>query len=380
MQVQTSPRQANNVLAWVVAGFGVILMALLLLSFMADTRPPTTSEVAGASSDRVAYLQFGLTSDTLWLFDPAGPLDRRELLSIPHAAEYGILPSISPDGGRFAYTALPEGLAAPGPDSPAELWVAAIDGAGQPRRLAQGVDLLVPPLWTPDGVSMVYRRSDAGAHTLAITGVAGGEERIAAYSETEALFPVGFLNEGTSLLFAGLSELEGSRLYAVELSSGVEAQVATLSQALTRDWVLSPDGTRLAFLEIAFSETDVASRAAVLDIETGAIVRMTSAGEVAFGPVWSDAGELAVGVFDADTREAALLVVDGESRSRIAGPETGFDLPLAYNATAGAYLVRSFENDSITAPGRSTLVLAGADGERKTIAEGEVTLVGWTRP
>ena len=80
------------------------------------------------------------------------------------------------------------------------------------------------------------------------------------------------------------------------------------------------------------------------------------------------------------TPEAALLVVDGESRSRIAGPETGFDLPLAYNATAGAYLVRSFENDSITAPGRSTLVLAGADGERKTIAEGEVTLVGWTRP
>jgi hypothetical protein len=73
-------------------------------------------------------------------------------------------------------------------------------------------------------------------------------------------------------------------------------------------------------------------------------------------------------------------VVDEASRSRIEGPASGFDVPLAHDAAAGAYLVSAFENDSLTAPGRSTLTLVGPDGERKTVAEGEVTLVGWIRP
>jgi dipeptidyl aminopeptidase/acylaminoacyl peptidase len=379
MQAQTSPRQANNVWAWVIAGFGVILMVLLLLSFMADAQPSPTSEVAGANSNRVAYLQFGLAADTLWLADPAAPQERQELLTIPHAAEYGILPSISPDGERFAYTALPAGLSSPGPDSPAELWIAALD-AGQPRMLAKGVDLLVPPLWTPDSASVIYRRSDTGTHTLAITSAGGGEERIIAYSETEALFPVAFVRDGAGLFYVGLNEDEGSHLYEVDLNSGVPAQVATLSPGLTRDWALSPEGTRLAFLEIAFTDAEVVSRASVLELGTGDVLPLTSAEDVAFAPVWSDAGELAIGVFDQATSESALLIVNGESRTEIAGSERGFDVPLAYNAAADAYLVTAFENDSIIAPGRSTLVLVGADGERKTIAEGEVILVGWTHP
>jgi hypothetical protein len=160
----------------------------------------------------------------------------------------------------------------------------------------------------------------------------------------------------------------------------VPSEVATLSSGMTRDWALSPDGSRLAFLEIAFTEAEVASRAAVFDLQTEVATSITSADEVAFGPVWSDAGELAVGVFEPASGEAGLLVVNGESRQRIAGPERGFDVPLAYDALADAYVVNAFENDSITAPGRSTLVLVGGNGTRTTIAEGEVTLVGWTHP
>jgi hypothetical protein len=369
----------------VIAGFGVILMVLLLLSFIADSQTSPTSQVAGTNSDRVAYLQFGLTADALWLADATLPADREELLTIPHAAEYGILPSLSPDGERFAYTALPEGMASPGPDSPAELWLASIDSsagdtAAAPLLLAEDVDLLVPPLWTPDGESVVYRRSEAGAHTLATGPITGGEERIVAYSDTEALFPVGFLSGGATLLVIALNEDEGSHLYQVSMASGVEKDLATLSPGLTRDWALSPDGTRLAYLEIAVDNAVVASRVLVLDIGSGEIVPMTSADEVAFGPVWSDAGQLAIGTFAPSTGEASLLLIDGDSRSRLAGPATGFDVPLTYSPTTDAYIVSAFENDSITAPGRSTLTLVGGDGERKTITEGEVTLVGWTHP
>ena len=367
-------------MAWVAAGSGLLLMVLLLLSFMADARPTPTSEVAGTNGGRVAYLQFGLTADTLWLADPASPADREALFTVSHAAEYGILPSVSPDGERFAYTALPEGLPAPGPDSPAQLWAASLDAGAEPLLLAEGIDLLVPPIWSPDGESVVYRRSEGMTHTLAIGPVAGGEERIVAYSESEALFPVGFAVEGDRLLLVGLNDSGGSHLYEVALASGVQTPVATLSGGLTRDWKLSPDGTRLAYLEVAFSEAEVASRAVLLDLGTGEVTRLSAANEAAFGPVWSDAGRLVVGTFDPATAQASLLIIDGDTRSRLAGPATGFDVPMAYDASQDAYLGRAFENDSMTAPGRSTLVLVGADGTRTTIAEGEVTLVGWTHP
>jgi Tol biopolymer transport system component len=363
----------------VLAILGVVLMVLLLLSFMADSQRPATSDVAAAQSNRVAYMQFGIDADTLRLADPSDPSTADTLLTIPHAAEYGILPRMSPDHTRFAYTALPAGVPSPGPDSPAELWVATMTNDA-PSRLADGLDLLVPPMWTPDGSSLVYRRSTNGNQTLAMMDSNGGEERIVAYSETEALFPVGFVSDSGELLYVGLNDSDGSHLYRVELATGVATQIGTLSPGLTREWSLSPDGTRLAYLDIAFSETQIASQAYAMEVATGTTTPITSNDEVAFGPIWSDAGQLAIGTFNEATQDAALLIVDGDSRSTVAGPASGFDVPLAYSPAAGAYLVSSFENDSITSPGRSTLTLVKADGTRETIAEGEVTLVGWTHP
>jgi Tol biopolymer transport system component len=347
---------------------------------MAETRPRATSEVAGVTTTRLAYIEFGLTRDTLWLADTSSPGDREQVLTIPHAASYGVLATVSPDGARFAYTALPEDLARPKPDSPAGLWIATLDGRTEPRLLADDIDLLVAPLWTPDGASLVYRRSAGGAHMLAITDAEDGAERVLASSEEEALFPIGFSPMGTSLYFAGLSERGGTRLYEVSPATGGEREVATLSASLTRDWALSPDGSRLAYLEIAFTEVAVASRASVLDIATGQTVPVTSPDEVAFGPVWSATGELAIGVFDPSTGEASILVFAGESSSRLDGPPEGFDVPLAYDPVTGSYVARTFENDSVTAPGRSSLTLIGPGGERTTIAEGETSLVGWIRP
>jgi dipeptidyl aminopeptidase/acylaminoacyl peptidase len=378
MQAQSPPRPANNVLSWVIPALGVALLLLLLISFMAETPPPATNDAASTATGRVAYIEFGANADTLWLANATDPGKREKVLSIPHAAEYGVLPSVSPDGKRFAYTALPEGLGRPKPDSPAGLWVSAFEGGAEPRLLAEGVDLLVAPVWTPDGASVVYRRSTDTEHVLAVTSP-GEEERIIASSENEALFPVGFTPAG-GLYFTGLNERGGTHLYEVSLETGLQREVATLSAGLTRDWKLSPDGSRVAFLEIGFSGADVASRAAVLDLATGAVAAVTASDEVALGPTWSKAGVLAVGVFEPRSGEASVVVVDGASRIRLSGPASGFDIPLAYDATTGSYLVRTFENDSLVAPGRSAFVLIGPEGERRRMAEGELSLVGWIRP
>jgi len=379
MQAQSSPRQASSLLSLVIAGLGVTLLLLLLLSFIAETRPPPTGEVAGVTTQRLAYLQFSATQDTLWLADPAAPHEREALLTIPHAAQYGAIPVVSPDRSRFAYTVLPPSVARPKPDSPAELWVVSVRG-GEPQLLARDVDLLVRPVWSADGQSLVFRRSTDREHQLVLAALSGGPERVLAASNSTSLFPVGFSADGSTLYYTSLSEGEGTDLRSVELSTGEDHAVASLSNGLTRDWALSPDGTRLVFLDVALTETEVASRASVLDLETGALTPVTGPDEIALGPVWNDAGVLTLGVFVPASGDAFLLHLDGEARSRTDGPAIGFDVPLAYDATTRSYLVRAFENDSIAAPGGSTLVLVSPDGERTLIAEGETSLVGWTVP
>ena len=84
--------------------------ALLCVLTLAVLRVGPVDSITTGSSDAprsgVAYFEFGETTDTLWLADLHDPSKRSRLLSVPHAAEYGVVPSLSPDGRRFVYTSL----------------------------------------------------------------------------------------------------------------------------------------------------------------------------------------------------------------------------------------------------------------------------------
>lgn len=251
----TSPRlRASDIASVLLIVFGVGFLVLLLLSFALESKPHSSTGTAatGAPAGHIAYFEFGLTADTLWLADPVKPSQREKAFVVPHAREFGVVPSLSPDGRSLVYAALAANLAAPAPDSPAGLWLAAISRDAQPRLLVNGVDLRVPAVWSPDGSSLVYRRSDADGYSLATIPVAGGEERILARADSQAaLFPVGFSPDGSRFYHMALSEA-GSRLYSVELATGVQSDLAQLSPGLTREWSLSKDGTRLAFLAMNY--------------------------------------------------------------------------------------------------------------------------------
>ena len=60
--------------------------------------------------------------------------------------------------------------------------------------------------------------------------------------------------------------------------------------------------------------------------------------------------------------------------------DNGFEVPLAVGPGGDSFIVRAFENPSSFSPGRSSLAFVDAEGERNTIATGEVTFVGWTNP
>src|SRR5262249_34594644 len=118
---------------------GIVVVSLIATGTL--RAPGSGSPAATIAALRFAYFQFGDTQDTLWLADPANGA-KKQLLTIPHGLDYGVVPSLSPDGRTFVYPALPPVTKAPNPDVPAGLWL--LDaGSKTPRLIDGGADLLV---------------------------------------------------------------------------------------------------------------------------------------------------------------------------------------------------------------------------------------------
>ena len=379
MQTGTTLRPRNN-LGYVA--LGVLALALLTLSFVSllDLRTTKTAPASVATTPKqgIAYFEFGSDADTLWLADPAKPSKREKIMVAPHAVDFGVIPSLAPGGARFAYTALSPEMKAPSVDAPAELWLASLDG-GKPVRIARGVDLLVAPVWSRDGGSVVVRRSGGSAYELLRVDVASGVMTTVVTSG-EAVFPLAYAADG-GLLYVQLTQQTGSTLMAAD-AAGKTRVVAALSEGLTRDWVLSPAGDKLAYLEMTLTTERMASRARVLDLATGAITPAGDENADAFRPVWRKDGTLVVGRLAAGEKSGGMVA----GGTALAGPKRGFDVPLAAGSNAAstgsgqAYIAQSFDGSSVRDPGASVLTLVAPSGEHVTIATGEVTFLGWIEP
>jgi Tol biopolymer transport system component len=355
---------------WLPVLFPAALLLLLVLALVFNI-PTTNSGAATSDGPRIAYFEFGLREDTLWLADPFNPEQRERVFGVPHAPEFGVVPSVSPDGRLLAFTALAPGTRAPSAAAPAGLWIAELAGGGQPRLLASGVDLLVKPVWSSDGDSVVYRRTTGEGYLLALLPIDGANERVLAKS-SEALLPVAAKDGRAYYVAFGDG---GSTFHSVDLTNDSTSAPVRLSDGLTRDWTLSPDGKRLAFLALSLEPTAVSSQALVLDLATGTITPLSDASVEAFGPVWTESGRLVVGSLDRQSGGGRLLT-EGQTEPPVAPPQRGFELPLRA-VPSGGYIVRSFTGGSLAQPGHSTLVFIGADGARRVIASGEVTFAGW---
>ena len=374
----TSPHpRFSDIASWLAAVFGLLLLVLLILSFALENRAPASTPATSLSnSGSIAYFEFGSSIDTLWLASSDNSQDRQAIFSAPHARDFGVVPSISPQGVAVAYAALPPSTAAPGPDSPADLWYATINSVAEPRIIASDIDLLVAPVWTPDAERVVFRRSDATGYSLVEIAVDGGSERVLVTSSiAKALFPVGFTPDGATLYHVGLGQ-DGSRLFALERATGVVTPVANLSDGLTRDWALAPDGSQLAFLALTSTADALTSRAFVFDFESNGVVPVTDENASAFGPVWDNTGALVVGSLTRGGEGSLIRIEDGKA-SQVLGSATGFDVPLAFSP-GGGFLVRAFEGASTSAPGLASLTFIDSSGERHVLSSHDATLVGWS--
>lgn len=351
----------------VIRALGVALLscAIAVVGFAiglragAGEQPNTSGDLRALierSSSAVVYSEFGESADTIWAANPSDPSDRVALGTAPHAPNYGVFPSLSPDGKYVAYTAASAG-------NQADVWLLEAT-TGNAHQLTTNVDLQSTPVWSNASDAVVVQRSSDDASTpnaeLLRVDLAGGTTIIA--SAASGLYPIEFAPDG-ALYYASLSP-SGTDL-SVAGASGSKS-VAHLSDGIARDWDLSADGKRLAYLAPRSAGGFAAS---VLDTTTEESGGIASSSGPEFSPIWAPDGALTVG------RLGERLDRNGAA----AGSEgSGFDVPLSWSQGGPYLIVRHFEGASSADPGPSWLWTIDANGQRRKLSDiSDVAIAGW---
>jgi hypothetical protein len=364
----------------------VALLALALIGQLPGQRGGNQSVSAGlqpliqqAGEPLIVYSEFGHESDTLWAADPGAPGSRSQIAQVKHAPGYGIAPALSPDGAHIAFTALPPGM--PGaPDAPAELHVLNIE-SGETQRIAEGIDLPLPPVWAPDSTSVVVRRSvwepDAmsGSFEIVRANLDGAQATLA--SSSDGLFPIGVTPDNVWLYYAALST-DGTVLARAATNGSAVEGVTKLSDGVARDWHLSPDGQQLSYLK----EADTGFTTEVIDL--GSHTKTAPIGTVEteqFNPIWEpgSASGLTVGILEGSGSVPARVAPDGGGVAGEPLPAgSGFDVPLSWSPTGQTLVVRAFADADIADPGPSRVAVVTTSGERELLSQNsDVFVAGW---
>ncbi len=354
--------------SWVLRTVGVALLACALAGagFAIGLRAGSGQQpdAAGAlqallqrSGSAVVYSEFGDGADTVWAANPSDPNDRIAIGQAPHATGYGVFPSLSPDGKYVAYTAQA--------GAQADLWLLDVS-SGKALRLTGGVDLQSAPVWSNGSDAVVVRRSSGGENApvsseLLRVDLAGGVTTLA--SAAAGLYPIDFSPDG-ALYYASLAA--GGTDLNVTSAGGVE-KVAHLSDGIARDWALSPDGKRLAYIAKGGAAGFAAN---VIDVGAGAAgAAVTSSRGPEFHPVWAPDGTLTVG-------RLGELLDGGGATAGSAG--SGFDVPLSWSPDGAYLIVRHFEGASTADPGPSWLWAIDANGQRRQLSDtSDISIAGW---
>jgi Tol biopolymer transport system component len=337
-----------------------------------------------SQGQRLLISEFGEDADTIVAINPDDTTDRTEIATVEHARGYGIFATLSPDGEAIAYTALPASSDRPAPDTPAQTAVVEVDG--DVTLLADDVDLLIPPVWSPDSQSIVVRKNVAeedGAGSFELIALArdGSRSTITSWSSA-AVFPIDFAPDGSKLYFATLNE-NGTDLYSVAPDGAGETLIAHLSDEIARDWRLSPDGATLAY-SVAESGDVPRVVTLTLDLASGDASRVTTSQDrMELNPAWNGDGELTISSVKPGGGSDAISVDAAGGVWPLSRDDDAIDLPLSWSPDGAALAVRTLTvdgaGDATQADLSSSYVELMAGDERERVSDvPDVLIVGWT--
>jgi Tol biopolymer transport system component len=343
--------------------------------------PPTPFQLVQERGQQLIVNEFGEHADEIVALDPDDIEGSRTVIAtIDHAPGWGTFATLSPDGQAIAYTAIPRDEPEPSAASPSHAGVVHVDG--RVKVLATDVDLLIAPVWTPDGSAIVVRKNvpeeeAAGTFELLLLDVASGERTTLTTWGTAALFPIDFSPDGSTLYFATLNT-DGTQLYAIGADGSDERHVAHLSDDIARDWKLSPDGTTLAYSVAELGERP-GMVTKTLDLATGEIREPVASAGVTdeFNPTWNADSGLTVSVLKEEGGGDAVEV-SGFRTNQISSNDDSMDLPLDWSPDGTKLVVRAVEGKTPFEAGASYVEVVGRDGSRDRVSDSsDVTIVGW---
>ena len=229
------------------------------------------------SARSVAYSVPGLLSDTIYVRPLAGG-EAREVRTFRYAYNLHLTGVASPTADRIAV------LHIDNTDARARLAIVSIP-SGETVDSESQFDYLSPLAWSPDGrfVAAVLT-PDSGSRGVAVLQVDAWTGKAAAVAQFDAgvrAAPVGYSSDSKRLLIVVIDQ-GGSSLW-VRSGDSLE-RLAYFSPGPTRAWSLSPDGSRLAFVErIGVGERSNAGR--TLTIATGQVSAASAANDQ-LGAAW----------------------------------------------------------------------------------------------
>jgi len=383
------------------------------------------------TSYRFLYSEFGAEADVIWSIKPDDPADRVQVASVPHKTGWAITPALSPDGKKIAYNAMTDDGLFPNADAVTYILDLA---SGKSELVAAGVDLLTTPRWSPDGGLLFLRRNLEEEVTIILLDLrepeengepAAGEDKPPPVrtvlrrhvSDVLSYIPLGFDAKSATMYFVQIQGgTEGGSYLgrygpatgeAVATATAIADATATaapatptpipspsplpgdvflvLSDQIARDYALSPDATRVAFLVPGLVEGQFVSRTYIADIKSEGVSALPSPAGLTLGdqlsPAWHPDGKsVAIGQLPGggEPGRVAVVPLDGGKPLFLPPPDKGFDQPLSWSPDGKFLAVTSFSGESLGNPGPSRLVFVSVNGQRPAAPEGaEIRAVGW---
>ncbi len=154
---------------------------------------------------------------------------------------------VSPDAARIA-------LLNSGTTVSARMTLLQLSGSAPTPVFAEGTfDHLSRLAWSPDSQRITAVRTTIGAEgnistdVIEVDALAGSTRTVTSVKRPLEVAPVGYSIDGARLFWV-VVDSSGSNLWMER--DGVVSRVGELSPGRTKDWSLSPDGSRLAFVDI----------------------------------------------------------------------------------------------------------------------------------
>lgn len=277
----------------------IIVIVLTLIGWAALEHSPAATDATPVQAVAATAADF----HSIVYSDPTPTTDAIYIRSMHADAQPHLVTTFPASGGLHAHgVASPAGnslaILAAGADSTsadtatASLYVVSLP-SGVRSQMNGTFAYLSRLVWSPDGRYIFATASQAtgsdNADVVVTDTYSGMTSRAARFPGAFEAAPVGFSADGTRL-FVVTVDTSGSTLWQEQ--DGKVTKVAVLSAGRTRDWSLSPDGARLAFVDVLGSGTPgLVGRTLIL--ATGA-VNTTAATADQLSPAWAPGSDVPV--------------------------------------------------------------------------------------